>query len=290
MCRDCRARRRRPSEAFDRLVKWQNEYTDKCNADESDTQTAIASKLEIYAVRFCLLLAVADWATGAKKKKAIDTATVERSIRLTEYFRVTAAKVQHAATMSNEGVFLSLFHFTLDWSSGTTKRKRSMKPLALRFPAASLTAAKVQCIIGEDSLTDVQLAVMSELPDKFTTAEGVAIASKNGMPERTFKRFLREKRGVYGFTLSRSGVSKGMSPFGILGIFLALSQTMRLEKFPNMLRNFPHGCNFRAWQHGWNCSPNEGRRAVHHCNRYSGTPRKNIDFIISNWKPQNGLM
>ena len=134
-------------EAFDRLVKWQNDYTDKCNAEESDTQTAIASKLEIYAVRFCLLLAVADWATGAKKKKAIDTATVERSIRLTEYFRVTAAKVQG--------------------------------------------------IIGEDGLTDVQLVVMSELPDTFTTAEGVAIASKKGMPERTFKRFLREKRGVF---------------------------------------------------------------------------------------------
>ena len=134
-------------EAFDRLVKWQNDYTDKCNAEESDTQTAIASKLEIYAVRFCLLLAVADWATGAKKKKAIDTAVVERSIRLTEYFRVTAAKVQG--------------------------------------------------IIGEDGLTDVQLAVMSELPDTFTTAEGVAIASKNGMPERTFKRFLRDKRGVF---------------------------------------------------------------------------------------------
>lgn len=134
-------------EAFDRLVKWQNDYTDKCNAEESDTQTAIASKLEIYAVRFCLLLALVDWATGAKKKKAIDTATVERSIRLTEYFRVTAAKVQG--------------------------------------------------IIGEDAMTDVQLAVMSELPDTFTTAEGVAIASKNGMPERTFKRFLREKRGVF---------------------------------------------------------------------------------------------
>lgn len=134
-------------EAFDRLVKWQNDYTDRCNAEESDTQTAIASKLEIYAVRFCLLLALADWATGAKKKKAIDTAIVERSIRLTEYFRVTAVKVQG--------------------------------------------------IIGEDGLTDVQLAVMSELPDTFTTAEGVAIAAKNGMPERTFKRFLREKRGVF---------------------------------------------------------------------------------------------
>ena len=88
--------------------------------------------------------------------------------------------------------------------------------------------------------------------------------------------------GVYGFQLSRSGVSKGMSPFGILGIFLAYRNDMRLEKFPNMLRNFPHGCNFRARQHGWNCSPNEGRRAADHCNGYSGTPRKKLDFIISN--------
>ena len=57
---------------------------------------------------------------------------------------------------------------------------------------------------------------------------------------------------------------------------------MRLGKFPNMLRNFPHGCNFRARQHGWNCSPNEGRRAADHCNGYSGIPRKKLDFIISN--------
>ena len=49
-----------------------------------------------------------------------------------------------------------------------------------------------------------------------------------------------------------------------------------------MLRNFPHGCNFRARQHGWNCSPDEGRRAVNHCNEYSGTPRKNSVVIISN--------
>ncbi len=74
---------------------------------------------------------------GQKKKKAIEAATVDRAIRLTEYFRVTATRVQG--------------------------------------------------IIGEDALTDVQLAVMSELPATFTTAEGVAIAGKCGMAERTFK-------------------------------------------------------------------------------------------------------
>lgn len=134
-------------DALQRLYYWQNESTEWCNAEGSDTLTAIASKLEIYAVRFCLLLALSDWACGAKKKKAIEAATVDRAIRLTEYFRVTATKVQG--------------------------------------------------IIGEDALTDVQLAVMSELPATFTTAEGVAIAGKCGMAERTFKKFLRDRRGVF---------------------------------------------------------------------------------------------
>ena len=133
-------------DALQRLYSWQNESTERCNAEGSDTLTAIASKLEIYAVRFCLLLALSDWACGAKKKKAIEAATVERAIRLTEYFRVTATRVQG--------------------------------------------------IIGEDALTDVQLAVMSELPGTFTTAEGVAIAAKCGMSERSFKRFLKDRNGV----------------------------------------------------------------------------------------------
>ena len=32
--------------------------------------------------------------------------------------------------------------------------------------------------------------------DGFTTAEGVAIAGKCGMSERSFKRFLRDRKGV----------------------------------------------------------------------------------------------
>ena len=132
-------------DALDRLYQWQNGQTDRCNADGSDTLTSIASKLEIYAIRFSLLLALADWACGGEKK-LIDVGTVERSIRLAEYFRSTASKVQG--------------------------------------------------IISEDALTELQLAVLSELPDSFTTAEGVAIAGKCGMPERSFKRFLKDRKGV----------------------------------------------------------------------------------------------
>lgn len=132
-------------EALDRLFSWQNEVTDRCNAEGSDTLTSIASKLEIYAVRFSLLLAIADRACG-DEKKLIDVNTVERAIRLTEYFRVTAAKVQG--------------------------------------------------IVSEDALTELQLAVLSELPGTFTTAEGVAIAAKCGMSERSFKRFIKDRKGV----------------------------------------------------------------------------------------------
>ena len=132
-------------EALDRLFSWQNEVTDRCNAEGSDTLTSIASKLEIYAVRFSLLLALADRACG-DEKKLIDADIVERAIRLTEYFRVTAAKVQG--------------------------------------------------IVSEDALTELQLAVLSELPGTFTTAEGVAIAAKCGMSERSFKRFIKDRKGV----------------------------------------------------------------------------------------------
>lgn len=133
------------SDALDRLYQWQNEQTDRCNADGSDTLTSIASKLEIYAIRFSLLLALSDWACGSEKKM-IEVDTVERAIRLAEYFRISASKVQG--------------------------------------------------IISEDAMTEMQLSVLSELPDGFTTAEGVAIAGKCGMPERSFKRFLRDRKGV----------------------------------------------------------------------------------------------
>ena len=54
----------------------------------------------------------------------------------------------------------------------------------------------MQGILSEDALTELQLAVLSELPDSFTTAEGVAIAGKCGMSERSFKRFVKDRKGV----------------------------------------------------------------------------------------------
>ncbi len=132
-------------EALDRLFSWQNEVAERCNSEGNDTLTSIASKLEIYAVRFCLLLALSDWACG-DEKKAIDIGIVERAISLTEYFRITAAAVQR--------------------------------------------------VVAEDSMKEQEVAVISDLPERFTTAEGIAIAEKNGMLARTFQRFLSRNCGI----------------------------------------------------------------------------------------------
>lgn len=133
------------SEALDHLFSWQNEVAERCNREGNDTLTSIASKLEIYAVRFCLLLSLSDWACGDEKKE-IDIGIVERAISLTEYFRVTAAAVQR--------------------------------------------------VVAEDSLKEQEVAVISDLPERFTTAEGIAIAEKNGMLGRTFQRFLSRNCGI----------------------------------------------------------------------------------------------
>ncbi len=133
------------SEALDRLFSWQNDVAERCNREGNDTLTSIASKLEIYAVRFCLLLALSDWACG-DEMKAIDIGIVERAISLTEYFRVTAAAVQR--------------------------------------------------VVAEDSMKEQEVAVISDLPERFTTAEGIAVAEKNGILARTFQRFLSRNCGI----------------------------------------------------------------------------------------------
>ncbi|WP_438590080.1 hypothetical protein [Duncaniella muris] len=89
----------------------------------------------------------------------------------------------------------------------------------------------MQGIISEDALTELQLAVLSELPDSFTTAEGVAIAGKCGMPERSFKRFLKDRKGVLSsVTLTETTPSYKHSPLGIFGTlaFLTEMPTSRL--------------------------------------------------------------
>lgn len=67
------------------------------------------------------------------------------------------------------------------------------------------TATRVQGIIKDLSLSELQRAVIAALPEEFTTEQGVEIATANSMAERTFKDFVKRFTGIH-FQKVRHGV------------------------------------------------------------------------------------
>ena len=82
-------------EARKRLYEWQHRFSELCDREGNDTIVSIYCKLEIYIIRFCLIIQLARWTCGECGKEYIDLLTVERAIRLTEYFKESALSVQH---------------------------------------------------------------------------------------------------------------------------------------------------------------------------------------------------
>ena len=81
-------------EARKRLYEWQHRFSELCDREGNDTIVSIYCKLEIYIIRFCLIIQLARWTCGECDKTYIDLLTVERAIRLTEYFKESALGVQ----------------------------------------------------------------------------------------------------------------------------------------------------------------------------------------------------
>lgn len=81
-------------EAMIRLFKWQHELSDICDREPNETIVGIYCKLQIYAIRFCLIIQMARWACNDAGKDMIDLISVERAISLAEYFKESAVKVQ----------------------------------------------------------------------------------------------------------------------------------------------------------------------------------------------------
>ena len=82
-------------EAKRRLYEWQHHFSELCDRETNDTIVSIYCKLEIYIIRFCLIIQLARWTCGECDKTHIDLLTVERSIKLTEYFKESALSVQN---------------------------------------------------------------------------------------------------------------------------------------------------------------------------------------------------
>ena len=80
--------------AKNRLYDWQRHNTDLCNSEPNERLVGMYSKLEIYAIRFCLIIQISRWVCKEADKDCIDLQSVESAIELTEYFRSTAKNVQ----------------------------------------------------------------------------------------------------------------------------------------------------------------------------------------------------
>lgn len=80
-------------EASDKIKDWQKHNTNLCNSAEDESLEGIYSKLEVYAVRFSLILEMLMFACGKSDKQSIGIEAVNGAIKLVEYFRATAAKV-----------------------------------------------------------------------------------------------------------------------------------------------------------------------------------------------------
>lgn len=84
-------------EAKARLYMWQEEHARLCDTEANEVLVGVYCKLEIYIIRFCLIIQLARWVCGESEKSAIDLTSVERAITLIDYFRDSA----QAGTSSN---------------------------------------------------------------------------------------------------------------------------------------------------------------------------------------------
>ncbi len=80
-------------EASDKIKEWQKHNTSLCNSAGDESLEGIYNKLEIYAVRFSLILEMLRFACGTSDKQSIGIEAVNGAIQLVEYFRATAVKV-----------------------------------------------------------------------------------------------------------------------------------------------------------------------------------------------------
>lgn len=79
-------------DAWEVLTAWQKENTDKINDSDERTQS-IYSKLELFCIRFALILQALKFAADEGTLDVIETDITTSAIKLTEYFRHTALKV-----------------------------------------------------------------------------------------------------------------------------------------------------------------------------------------------------
>jgi hypothetical protein len=83
------------------LVEWQKVNTDLINDTENDTLNSIYSKLEMHIVRLALILELMRYACNESDKQAISVESIQGAIKLVEYFKKSAVKVNSIISNAN---------------------------------------------------------------------------------------------------------------------------------------------------------------------------------------------
>lgn len=88
------------ADAKRRLYTWQHENAGLCDGEQSDIIVSFFCKLEIYVIRFCLLLRMAMWAADEEPESPTEITVddVDGAIRLAEYFRANALEMLTCVT------------------------------------------------------------------------------------------------------------------------------------------------------------------------------------------------
>ncbi|PZX16445.1 uncharacterized protein DUF3987 [Breznakibacter xylanolyticus] len=79
-------------EAKQILFDWQKYNADLCNNADNDMLSGMYSKMEMYAIRFSLIIEMLNFACLEGNKQCISVKSVKSAIKLTEYFRKSALK------------------------------------------------------------------------------------------------------------------------------------------------------------------------------------------------------
>lgn len=80
-------------EAKKALFEWQKENTDQCNNAENEAVSGIYSKMDMYVLRLALILEMMRFACNESDKQAVSIEAVQGSVKLVEYFKSSAVKV-----------------------------------------------------------------------------------------------------------------------------------------------------------------------------------------------------
>jgi hypothetical protein len=83
------------------LFEWQKANTDQSNEAESEALSGIFSKMDMYVLRLALILEMLRYACHESDKQAVSIEAVQGAVKLVEYFKNSAIKVQSILSNAN---------------------------------------------------------------------------------------------------------------------------------------------------------------------------------------------